>query len=145
MIVLLSLSSVVSSSANLLVVLCVVGYNELPVFSSRFCLSILPNLDTFASNLHPIHYYYCCCCFQVSCLPITQFAFLSCCARIHTFPDPESSGRVLCCAFIESPAIVCASYLSTLGMCVLFLVLGWNFHPVWYTSYIYEEQYERLL
>ena len=61
-IVFLSSSSVVASGANLLVVLGVVGYNELTVFGSIFCLYILPNLDPVAPNRHPLHCCCCCCC-----------------------------------------------------------------------------------
>ena len=39
-----SLLSVVASSANLLVVLCVMGYNDLPVVSYRLFLCILPHI-----------------------------------------------------------------------------------------------------
>ena len=112
MIVLLSSSSLVASNANLFVVLFEVGYNKLTVVGSIFFLSILSNLVHVAPNRHHLHCCCCCCCwcccFQVSCWSVTQFYFLSCCVRIHAFPDPEPSGRVLCCDFIEAPEILCA-------------------------------------
>ena len=126
-IVLSSSSSVVSSSTNLLVVLCVLGYNELTVVGSRFFLSILPDLGPVNPSCHPLHFCCfccCCCCFQVSCWSITQFYSLSLCARIHTFPEPEPSGRVLRWAFMEAPDIACASSLTTLGICVIFILLS---------------------
>ena len=129
----------VSSSANLLLVLCLVRYNKFKVFSSRFCLSILPNIDPVSPNRHTIHYFCCCFCFQLSCWSITQLYFLSCCASIHPLPVPEPSVRVLCCAFIDAPDMVCASYRLTLGMCILFWLLGWNFHPFWLTPYPHED------
>ena len=140
-----SSSSMVASGANLLLVLCVVGYLNFTVFSSIFCLSILPDLDTISYNHHPLHCCCCCCCcLQVFCWYITQFSFLSCCASIHPLPAPEPSGRVLCCTFIDAPDIVCDSSRPTLGMCVLFLVLVWYFHPLWSTSYPHDYKYERL-
>ena len=54
-----SSSSAVANSENLLLVLCWVGYNEFTVFGSRFCLSILPDLDPIAPNRHPLHSYCC--------------------------------------------------------------------------------------
>ena len=89
-----SSSSAVATSTNLLLVLCWVGYNELAVFGSRFCLFILTDLDPGAPNCHPIHCFCCCCCFQVSCCSINQFAFWCCCARTHPFPSTEPSKRV---------------------------------------------------
>ena len=58
MIVLSPSSSLVTSSANLFVVVFVVGYNELTVFGSRFFLSILSGIGPVAPNRHPFH---CCC------------------------------------------------------------------------------------
>ena len=141
-----SSSSVVASSANILVVLRVLEYNKFIVFGSIFFLSILPELDSFAPNHQPLHF--CCCCyfcFQVPCCSVAHFAFLSYCARIHPFPAQEPYGRLLCFAFIEAPDMVCASSRPTFGMCVLFMVLGWHLHLVWYTSCPHEYKYERLL
>ena len=124
MIFLSSMSSFVSSSANLFVELFVVGYNDLTVVGSRFSLCILPDLGPVAPNHHLLRCWWLCCCFQVYFWSIIQFTFLSFCVSIHPFPAPEPSGRVLCCTFMEVPDIVCASYLPTLDMCILFLVLG---------------------
>ena len=123
-IVLLSFSSLVYSSANLFVVLFVVGYNELPLVGYRLSLYILLIIGTNFPNSHTLHYYCLCCFFRVSRWSINQLSFLSCCASIHPFPAQKPSGRVLCCAFVEAMAIVCASPLPILGMCVLFLLLG---------------------
>ena len=88
-IVLSSLSSVGASSTNILVVFCVVGYNELTVFGSLFVLSILSDHGPVAPTRQPLRFCCCCCCcFQISCWSITQFAFPSCCARIHPLPAP---------------------------------------------------------
>ena len=95
-VVLLSLSSVVDSSTNILLVLCVVVYNKFTVLFSRFCLSILTDIDPISPNHHPHHCCWCCCCFQVSCWSITQLALISCCARINPFPSLEPYGRFLC-------------------------------------------------
>ena len=72
---------------------------------------------------------------QVPCWSITQFAFRSYGARIHTFPSLEPSGRVLCCAFIDALGMGCDFYWLTLLMCVLLLLLGWHCHPLWFISY----------
>ena len=130
-----SLSLYVASSANILKVICWVGYNEFTEVGSRFCLYILSVLDPVAPNRHPRHCFCFSCCFHLSCWSITQFTFRSCCDGIHPFPDPEPSGRVLCCAFIDAPDMVCALSLLKLGICVLFRLLGWNCHPVWSTPY----------
>ena len=58
MIVLLSVSSLVASNANLFVVLFEVGYNKLTVVGSIFFLSISPDLGPVAPNRHPLHF--CC-------------------------------------------------------------------------------------
>ena len=77
-IVLSSPSSVVASRANLLVVSCMVRYNELTLVDSIYILSILPDLGPVSPNCHPLHCCCWCCCFQVYCLSITQFDFISC-------------------------------------------------------------------
>ena len=89
MIIVLSLSSsVVSSGANTLVILCVVGYNKLILVSSRFCLSILTDIGPAAPYHHPLHCCCCFCCFEVSFWHITHFGCLRFCARIHPLSTP---------------------------------------------------------
>ena len=139
-----SSSFLVASRANLFLILCWVGYNEFTEFGSRFCLSILYVLDPIASNRHPRHCCYCCFCFQVSYWYITQFALRDFCDRIHTFPSSEPSGRFFYCDLIDAPAMVCASSRLTLGVCVLFWLLGWYCHPLWSTSYPHDQKYKRL-
>ena len=63
---------------------------------------------------------------------------------IPSHPRNHMEG-VLCCAFINASAMVCASYQLTLGMCFLFRLLLLHFQPLWLTSYPHEYQYDILL
>ena len=97
-------------------------FHRVLAIKARLLLSIL-----FASILvSPNHHFFqLCCCFHCSFWSMTQFALHSCPARIKLCPDPVPSRSVLCCAFIEDPATVCA--LSR-GTC----------NPAWSTSYTQE-------
>ena len=119
----------VASIVNLSVVLCVVGYNKFTVFASIFFYLFNPIF-----------------------IPLPWTVILSVVAVVAVFfrylfsPLPSSLSLVValgsippcsrtiwkgfCYAFIEAPAMVCALSHPTLGICVLFLVLGWHCHPV---------------
>ena len=135
----------VVSSANKLFVLCCVGYNKFKIFSYIYFYLFYLILISVDPNCNPLHFCLCYFCFQVSCWSITQVDFRSCCAKIHYLPALEPSVMILCCAFIDAPAMVCVSSQLTLGICVIFLLLGWNCHMLWSTSYPHEWQYKWLL